>query len=199
MPNILLINKTGEPWKPCQLAIAHLAYQSIDRYSAKDKGDVVFFKTDFSQDFEPQLDQFLSKHHGGYFVVLSNIPTAKEAVLAFSKGARAYLNAYAGPKTYQQVVDVVMSDSIWVGSDMMRQMMVGMKQKKSPSKNLATWQEGLTAREIAVGRLLAQGLNNKLIARELDITERTVKAHIGAIFKKKDVKDRLHLALLLTQ
>ena len=199
MLNILLINRTGQPWKPCQLAFTDSTHLSIDRYSPKDTADVVFFKTDFDKDFEPQLDQFLSKHPGGYFVVLSNIPSAKEAVLAFSKGARAYLNAYAGPKTYQQVVEVVMGDSIWVGSDMMRQMMMGLKPKKSSSTATPVWQEGLTVREIGVARLLAKGLNNKLIARELDITERTVKAHIGSIFKKKAVKDRLHLALLLTQ
>ncbi|MFT4574653.1 MAG: DNA-binding NarL/FixJ family response regulator, partial [Marinomonas primoryensis] len=37
---------------------------------------------------------------------------------------------------------------------------------------------------------------NKKIAHELDITERTVKAHLTSIFKKTNTKDRLALALL---
>jgi len=43
------------------------------------------------------------------------------------------------------------------------------------------------------------GGNNKVIARELDISERTVKAHLSAIFRKLDVENRLHLALFFNE
>jgi DNA-binding NarL/FixJ family response regulator len=41
------------------------------------------------------------------------------------------------------------------------------------------------------------GGNNKTIARELAISERTVKAHLSAIFRKLNIQNRLHLALFL--
>jgi len=43
------------------------------------------------------------------------------------------------------------------------------------------------------------GENNKMIARELDISERTVKAHLSAIFRKLDIQNRLHLALYFNE
>lgn len=55
----------------------------------------------------------------------------------------------------------------------------------------------LTSRECEVAKLVTQGLNNKLIARQLDVSERTVKAHLGNIFQKLDIDNRLMLALTL--
>ncbi|CAN0295859.1 unnamed protein product, partial [Chrysoparadoxa australica] len=43
----------------------------------------------------------------------------------------------------------------------------------------------------------AKGFSNKEIARLLNITERTVKAHISKVYEKLGVKDRLQLALML--
>jgi two-component system, NarL family, response regulator LiaR len=55
---------------------------------------------------------------------------------------------------------------------------------------------GLTAREREVLALLARGLPNKLIARELGIAEKTVKAHVSSILAKLNVTDRTQAALL---
>jgi DNA-binding NarL/FixJ family response regulator len=55
----------------------------------------------------------------------------------------------------------------------------------------------LTQRELEVARKIADGASNKEVARDLDITERTVKAHAGAIFEKLGARDRLHLSLIV--
>lgn len=57
----------------------------------------------------------------------------------------------------------------------------------------------LTSRQLEVARLVGQGASNKEIARTLGITDRTVKAHLTAIFEKLGVTDRLHLALYVTK
>lgn len=49
----------------------------------------------------------------------------------------------------------------------------------------------LTAREIEVVRMVAQGLRNKQIARELDISEGTVKSHLRNIYRKLDADNRI--------
>ncbi|MGL5863820.1 MAG: response regulator [Phycicoccus sp.] len=54
---------------------------------------------------------------------------------------------------------------------------------------------GLSPRETEVLRLVAQGLANKQVARALGITERTVKAHLGRVFREIGVLDRTSAAL----
>ena len=55
--------------------------------------------------------------------------------------------------------------------------------------------EELTARELEVLRLLAQGLNNSAIAEMLSISDRTVQAHLTNIFAKMHVTSRLEAVL----
>jgi DNA-binding NarL/FixJ family response regulator len=62
-----------------------------------------------------------------------------------------------------------------------------------------SWSNGLTDREKEVARTLARGASNKEIARSLDITERTVKAHVGAVLEKLQVRDRLQLSLVVNR
>jgi DNA-binding NarL/FixJ family response regulator len=54
---------------------------------------------------------------------------------------------------------------------------------------------GLTDRELEVIGLVAEGLPNKLIARRLEISEKTVKAHLTRIFERIGVTDRTQAAL----
>jgi DNA-binding NarL/FixJ family response regulator len=59
--------------------------------------------------------------------------------------------------------------------------------------------DALTPRELEVAKMVRLGGNNKTIARKLDISERTVKAHLSAIFRKLDIQNRLHLALYFSE
>lgn len=53
----------------------------------------------------------------------------------------------------------------------------------------------LTSRELDVLRLLARGLSNRLIARRLDISEKTVKNHLSSIYLKIGAAHRTQAAL----
>ena len=63
-----------------------------------------------------------------------------------------------------------------------------------PSRTTAA-ADGLTQRERQVLRLVADGLANKQVARALGISERTVKAHLGRVFRQIGVPDRTSAAL----
>ena len=66
--------------------------------------------------------------------------------------------------------------------------MLGARQAAAPA-------EGLSDREREVLLLVAEGLPNKLIARRLDISEKTVKAHLTSVFRQIGVTDRTQAAL----
>jgi DNA-binding NarL/FixJ family response regulator len=59
--------------------------------------------------------------------------------------------------------------------------------------------EDLTERELAVFRLIAQGLSNAEIGRELYISDTTVKTHITHILQKLDLRDRVQAVVLAYQ
>jgi DNA-binding NarL/FixJ family response regulator len=64
-----------------------------------------------------------------------------------------------------------------------------------PGATTASPADGLSAREKDVLRLVAQGLANKQVGTRLGISERTVKAHLGRVFREIGVQDRTSAAL----
>jgi DNA-binding CsgD family transcriptional regulator len=64
-----------------------------------------------------------------------------------------------------------------------------------PSSMLAA---GLTAREEEVTRLIAGGASNAEIARKLNVSEATVKAHLTKIYTKLGVRSRTQLAVVMS-
>jgi DNA-binding NarL/FixJ family response regulator len=57
--------------------------------------------------------------------------------------------------------------------------------------------EVLTVRELEVMRLAAEGLTNKTIARQLRVSEGTIKLHLHHIYRKLGIKSRFALAAVL--
>jgi DNA-binding NarL/FixJ family response regulator len=64
-----------------------------------------------------------------------------------------------------------------------------------PTATTASPADGLSVREREVLRLVAQGLANKQVGTRLGISERTVKAHLGRVFREIGVSDRTSAAL----
>lgn len=162
-------------------------------------------------DERPALEQLavLRKAVGPLPVIaLSNHPDNEEALALFSAGVRGYCNAHATAANLRQVANVVQAGGLWVGEALMQRLLASTQAAMSriPVAAPAT-DEGastsadrlsvLSKRELEVARTVAGGSSNKEIARQLGITERTVKAHVGAVFQKLKVRDRLHLALVV--
>ncbi len=131
-------------------------------------------------------------------VVLSDTPDDAEALTALSAQARGYCNSHAGPEVLAKVASVVSQGGLWIGEALMHRILSVQHLIPVPAAAARPeWRVGLTAREVQVAELAAAGTRYKEIARVLLITERTVKAHIAAIFDKLEVRDRLQLALLV--
>ncbi len=200
----LLIHENAAAFPSWQKVFTQHKIISSDEILTVLSFDIVWFKLSFQKETAPQLS-WLFQHYGQYkIVILSNIPRFEEAIACLKLGARAYVNAYAGPKTLNQISEVVNEGGIWLGADLM-QLLIASSQKtasanddqNNPSHNVDL-EKKLSRREIEVAKLIALGDSNKVIARKLNITERTVKAHVSHMFTKLEVNDRLKLALLFT-
>lgn len=166
----------------------------------KTNAAIIWLKLDHLEPAKPQID-WLKKHYPEVkFVVLSNIPLANEAIMSLSSGAKAYVNVNAGPETFKQIASVVMDGGVWLGEDLMQFLILALGQNKSDQKTAqnAAWKEKLSQREIEVVEEVSRGSSNKVVARKLDISERTVKAHLTTIFEKLNVPDRLKLVLFIS-
>ena len=130
-------------------------------------------------------------------VAMSLNPSSDEGMAAFEVGVRGYCHAMAAPEMLRQVAVVVSNGGLWLGAELMTRAAVALSRVIAPSTDAVDVLAVLTPRERAVAVEVASGASNKEIARRLDITPRTVKAHTGAIFDKLQVRDRLHLVVLL--
>jgi DNA-binding NarL/FixJ family response regulator len=133
-------------------------------------------------------------------VAMSDIPSDEQGLIALSAGVVGYCNGHAAPSVLRQVATTVLSGGLWVGQWLLQRMLAGMAQaaaQKFTPPDLSAWASGLTEREIEVARAVANGASNKEIAIQFDITERTVKAHLGSVFDKLKLRDRLQLTLLV--
>lgn len=194
----LMITPDGEPLPSWQQVFPD---SNIIQFGdiVKTDVDIIWLKLDGLVQSKPQIE-WINLHYNQFkFVVLSNIPLASEALLSLSAGARAYANTHAGPKNLQQIADIVTEGGIWVGEDLMQFLIATLAQAKStntlPQHN--EWRQKVSHREVEVIESVASGSSNKVIARQLDISERTVKAHLTTIFEKLGVTDRFKLALLV--
>lgn len=135
------------------------------------------------------------------FIVLSSMPAPADALAALQLGARGYCHALATPQMLQQVALVVNNGGLWIGPDLLNRLSGSLGTALAPTlpSTQSSILHQLSAREQEVARQVESGASNKEIAAALDITERTVKAHMGSIFEKLDIRDRLQLALLLSQ
>jgi DNA-binding NarL/FixJ family response regulator len=140
----------------------------------------------------------IGRDGGQPLVLLCDLPDEPLILAALERGAAGCCNSRAAPEVLRQVALVVANGGLWVGQSLLRQLVGAtarrLGQLPAEAKN-DDWRQALSGREAEVAGLVAGGASNKEVANRLAITERTVKAHLSAIFEKLEVRDRLQLSL----
>ncbi len=129
-------------------------------------------------------------------VIVDDVPSIKNMLHYAQQGVQAYCNSYMAGQHYQQLIDVVKNGQSWYPPQLLtKALKLAHKNTSADSNELQL--KRLTPREKQIAMSIAEGKSNKLIAREHDISERTVKSHLTHIYEKLAVKDRVALAIYL--
>ncbi|MCO8626527.1 response regulator [Burkholderia multivorans] len=122
-------------------------------------------------------------------IVLSSSEDPRDVRAAFAHGALGYVPKSASPHTLLSAIVMVLNGERYVPPLLLDD---GAAYTIEPPRQAAG--APLTPRQIEVLRFLAEGVPNKVIADRLGLSEKTVKAHITAIFRTLHVLNRTQAA-----
>jgi len=144
--------------------------------------DFKIFRT-FPEDFKPDspMKILLISDKSWFNGIERQIP---DMIL---RGVFGILDPESNSDALKRAIEIVHSGELWLD----RKMLKGIIHHMNPSEK----KMNLTKKEKEIVSLICQGLRNKEIAQQLNISEQTVKSHCNRIFKKVGVSDRLQLAL----
>jgi DNA-binding NarL/FixJ family response regulator len=133
-------------------------------------------------------------------IVLTEAPDEREGIAILKAGARGYCHRDIDIALLEKATHVVLKGEIWVGRKLiphlLEELTVLTEQRRRDAPGRSDERlERVTPRERQIVDLLSAGASNKEIAKRLNVTERTVKAHLTAIFRKLGLSGRLQLAL----
>ena len=132
-------------------------------------------------------------------IMLSTYENAPYVKRALADGASGYLLKDATPEDLAQAINVAMSGSGNVLSPRVIQNLFEDQESGSSSSNGRRSEYSLTQREHDILALLSEGRSNRDIAGHLFLSEKTVKAHLAAIFRKLGVTNRTQAAMMAVQ
>jgi len=130
-------------------------------------------------------------------IVLEKVPAIPTGKMLISHGVKAYGNSRMLTHHYNQMLQTVANGNRWTYPELTSALVQSTKKDFLPKESKELIKEKLTKKERKVVYLILEGFTNDAIASRLEITTRTVKAHISSIFEKLHVNDRVSLILLL--
>ena len=116
---------------------------------------------------------------------------------ALDHGAAGYLPKSAGLDDLRDAIRSVLACETWLPPALRAS--VGRAQSSPNDAALAARLASLSPQQFRVLALVAEGLLNKQIADRLDVQERTVKAHLTAIFERLGVRNRTQAGVVLRE
>ena len=133
--------------------------------------------------------------------LLSDQPNEEEGLTFLKHGIVGYANTYISAERLTEATRIISSGAVWLGQKVMQRLILDSyaRAKETAVSNSKKKLESLTKREREIANLISQGQSNLEIAANLNITERTVKAHLSSIYEKTKTGSRLNLALLINR
>jgi len=128
-------------------------------------------------------------------LVLGPSTASHEQVLLLKHGARGYFDCSSNVTKLNEAVQCILHGEVWIERHVISGLIDELTHVPEISEEQKQAVATLSPKELEVANLVSHGATNKMIAKNMAITERTVKAHLTAIFHKMALTDRLSLAI----
>lgn len=138
-----------------------------------------------------------AQHPGVAVVVVSANEDPRVIRRALDHGAAGYLPKSSGLEELREAIQTVMDCAQWLPANL--RSAVANAQSEPDDAALAARLASLSPQQFRVLSLVAEGLLNKQIADRLQVQERTVKAHLSAIFERLAVRNRTQAGVVLRE
>jgi DNA-binding NarL/FixJ family response regulator len=125
-------------------------------------------------------------------VVLTTYADDESLFPALQAGASGYLTKDASAEQIEDAIMAVHRGDTWLDPVVQQRLVAAVSARRSPGPDTRSFTppDGLTAREVEVLALIADGLSNTEIGQRLFLGQATVKTHVNRIFAKTGVRDR---------
>ena len=138
-----------------------------------------------------------AQHPGVAVVVVSANDDPRVVRRALDHGAAGYLPKSSGLDDLREAIRAVLACEQWLPPVLRAS--VARTQSSSSDAELAARLASLSPQQFRVLTFVAEGLLNKQIADRLEVQERTVKAHLSAIFERLGVRNRTQAGVVLRE
>lgn len=133
--------------------------------------------------------------HGTKIIVITIHDRHEYLLEAIRLGAAGFVMKDAEVSSILEAIRTTFAGKTYIQPSISNTIIKEIDEKSFIEINAKMENDKLTRREIQVLLLIAEGKNNKEIANELFISEKTVKNHVSSIFKKIKVSDRTQAAI----
>ena len=145
-----------------------------------------------------QIQLLKERHPEAFVMALIDSNRLADFALLFQAGAKACLAKGVSSSIFLKSLELVMLGETILPSSVLSSMCARIE-TFAPAEPAAPAQGRLSAQEERILGFLVQGHSNKAIARELGITDATVKVHVKAILKKIGAQNRTQAAIWATR
>lgn len=163
----------------CDEALAHAAERAYDLV-------LLDLKMPGTQGMDA-LTLFREHHPDLPIVILSGEGTPHLVRETIESGCMGFIPKTSTPQVFAQALKLVLAGGVYLPPDVLEPSRL---EDHSGGHTRSGAIVGLSHRQLQVLRCVIEGKPNKVIARELDVSEHTVKAHLSVVYRVLDVHNR---------
>lgn len=140
------------------------------------------------------ISKIMQSSPSARILVLTSFAEVEKIFLSIKFGALGYVIKDSDPKELLKAIRDVAHGAVYLSPEISRQLSYALKLEDVTTPSAISLDQ-LTARELEILRLVAQGQSNEEIAQRLQVSPRTVGVHVSHILEKLNLSNRTQAAL----